>query len=239
MSSPAKQARSPRAHEGFRFVARQPILNRDQQVVGYELLFRDGIENVFRANDANAAASSTLASALLVGFDVLCNGQKAFINCTRELLSKDDILQLPAAQTVVEVLESVEPDDLVAAALTRLKAAGYTIALDDFVARDPREALIPFADMLKIDFERTTPEERAALVQRYQSCILLAEKVETREQFVAAREMGYVYFQGYFFQRPEVLQAKDIPANRVNYRRTLDSISRPTLVRRGRSTSRR
>jgi c-di-GMP phosphodiesterase len=81
----------------------------------------------------------------------------------------------------------------------RLRAAGYTIALDDYVARDPREALIPLADILKVDFEKTTAAEQAALVKRYQSprCMMLAEKVETRQQFVAAREMGYVYFQGY------------------------------------------
>lgn len=148
----------------------------------YELLFRDGIENVFRANDANAAARSTLDSTLLMGFDVLCNEQKAFINCTRELLLKDGITLLPSTQTVVEVLENVEPDDLVVAACTRLKAAGYTIALDDHVAHDPRESLIPQADILKVDFERTTVEERAALVKRYQSpnCMMLAEKVETK-----------------------------------------------------------
>ena len=92
------------------------------------------------------------------------------------------------------------------------------------------EALTPYADILKVDFERTTVEERAALVKRHQSpnCMMLAEKVETHEQFVAAREMGYVYFQGYFCRRPEVLKAKEIPVNRVNYLRMLEAISRGT-----------
>jgi EAL and modified HD-GYP domain-containing signal transduction protein len=140
-----------------------------------------------------------------MGFDVLCNGHRAFIHCTRELLLKDGITLLPPTQSVVEVLESVEPDDLVVAACTRLKAAGYAIALDDYIARDRRESLVPLADILKVDFERTTVEERATLAKRYQSpqCMMLAEKVETREQFQAARTMGYVYFQGYFFRRPE------------------------------------
>lgn len=230
-ASPAKEAAPASPIEGFRFVARQPILNRDQQVIGYELLFRDGIENFFRSQDADAAARSTLDSTLLMGFDVLCNGQKAFINCTRELLLKDGITLLPSGHTVVEVLESVEPDDLVVSACQRLRTAGYTIALDDYVARDPREALIPLADILKVDFERTTTAEQAALAKRYQSprCMMLAEKVETREQFVAAREMGYVYFQGYFFRRPEVLKAREIPANRINYLRMLEAISREEL----------
>jgi c-di-GMP-related signal transduction protein len=217
--------------QDFRFVARQPILNREQQVFGYELLFRDGVENFFRATDADAAARSTLDSTLLMGFDVLCNGQRAFINCTRDLLLKEGITLLPSAQTVVEVLETVEPDDLVIAACERLKVAGYTIALDDYVAQDPREALVPLADILKVDFEKTTVPERAALVERYRRsrCRMLAEKVETREQFTAACEMGYVYFQGYFFRRPEVLKTREIPANRINYLRMLEAVSRDEL----------
>jgi len=215
----------------FRFVARQPILNRDQQVFGYELLFRDGIENFFRASDLEAAARQTLDSTLLMGFDVLCDGQRAFINCTRELLLKDGITLLPSSQNVVEVLESVEPDDLVLAACERLKVAGYSVALADYVGNDPREAMVPLADIIKVDFERTTPEERAALVKRHggMRCRMLAEKVETQDQFLAAQEVGFVYFQGYFFRRPEVMKTREIPANRVNYLRMLEAVSRPDM----------
>jgi c-di-GMP-related signal transduction protein len=212
-------------------VARQPILNRDEQVFGYELLFRDGIENIFRASDADAAARSTLDSTLMMGFDVLCDGQRAFINCTRELLLKDGITLLPSEQTVVEILEDVEADDLVMAACERMKVAGYTIALDDFVASDRRESLTALADILKVDFERTTRAEQAALVKRFAPLgrRMLAEKVETQEQFLAAKDMGYVYFQGYFFRRPEVLKAREIPTNRVNYLRMLAAVSKDEL----------
>jgi c-di-GMP-related signal transduction protein len=212
-------------------VARQPILNRDEQVFGYELLFRDGIENIFRASDADAAARSTLDSTLMMGFDVLCDGQRAFINCTRELLLKDGITLLPSEQTVVEILEDVEADDLVMAACERMKVAGYTIALDDFVANDRRESLTALADILKVDFERTTRAEQAALVKRFAPLgrRMLAEKVETQEQFLAAKDMGYVYFQGYFFRRPEVLKAREIPTNRVNYLRMLAAVSKDEL----------
>jgi EAL and modified HD-GYP domain-containing signal transduction protein len=229
-SSPALQSASA-AKQDFRFVARQPILDDAEQVFGYELLFRDGIENFFRATDVEAAARSTLDSTLLMGFDVLCDGQRAFLNCTRDLLLKDGVMLLPAPQTVVEVLESVAPDDLVVAACERLKAAGYTIALDDFVANDPREPMVPLADIVKVDFECTTVEQRAALVKRHGGarCRMLAEKVETRQQFVEARDMGFVYFQGYFFRRPEVLKTREIPANRLNYLRLLDAVSRSEL----------
>jgi c-di-GMP-related signal transduction protein len=209
-------------------VARQPILNREPQVFGYELLFRYGIENFFRASDMEAAARSTLDSSLLMGFDVLCDGHRAFINCTRDLLLKDGITLLPAEQTVVEILEDIEPDDLVIAAWERLRVAGYMIALNDYVANDPREPLTPLADIIKVDFERTTPAERAELVKRH-GCPkrhMLAEKVETRDQFETALHNGFVYFQGYFFRRPEVLKTREIPTNQVNYLRMLKAVSR-------------
>jgi c-di-GMP-related signal transduction protein len=217
--------------EDFRFVARQPILTREQQVFGYELLFRDGVENFFQAKDSEAAACSTLDSSLLMGLDVLCDGRRAFINCTRDLLLKDCMTLLPSGQAVVEVLETVEPDDLVIAACERLKVAGYLIALDDVVTNDPRQALIPPADILKVDFARTTVDERAALVKGNgpYRCRMLAEKVETREDFFVARDMGFVYFQGYYFRHPEVLKTREIPANRVNYLRLLEAVSQPEL----------
>jgi c-di-GMP-related signal transduction protein len=230
-SSPTLQTVSAGSRDLFRFVARQPILNREQQVFGYELLFRDGIENVFRAPDTESAARSTLDSTLLMGFDVLCDGQRAFINCTRDLLLKDGITLLPSQQTIVEILEDVKPDALVLAACDRLKVAGYTIALDDYVSNDPREPLTGVADILKVDFERTSRPEQEALVKRFAPAgrRMLAEKVETQEQFAAAQEMGYVYFQGYFFRRPEVVQAREIPASRLNYLRLLQAVSQDEM----------
>lgn len=231
MAPPSALLTPTASTQNFRFVARQPILNRKQQVFGYELLFRDGIENFFRAPDADAAARSTLDSSLLMGFDVLCDGQRAFINCTRDLLLKDGITLLPSSQTVVEVLEDIEPDDPVIAACERLKAAGYLIALDDFVTDDKRTPLIPLVDILKVDFARTTSEQRAALCAKHGSsrCEMLAEKVETREDFAASCDMGYVYFQGYFFRRPEILKTREIPANRLNYLRMLEAVSQDEL----------
>jgi c-di-GMP phosphodiesterase len=209
------------------YVARQPILDGKEKVIGYELLFRDGTENYFRHTDADAASRSTLDTSILMGLDVLCDGRRAFINCTRETLLKDYVTLLPCASTVVEILESVPVDDLVKAACIRLKAAGYTIALDDFIADDPRIDLVPFADFIKVDLKGTSPVEQADLVKRFGSarCLMLAEKVETREEFGACQKVGFGFFQGYFFRRPEVLQAREIPKNRVNYLRLLQAIS--------------
>lgn len=214
-----------------RFVARQPILTREEQVFGYELLFRGGVENYFHCSDAEAASRSTLDSSMLLGLDVLCGTRRAFINCTREVLLKDYITLLPAHQTVVEILESVEPDDLTIAACQRLKEAGYMIALDDFDVNDPREVLPEFADIIKVDLKNTPPKRQPELINKYGPwrCRMLAEKVETREEFVAARKAGFIYFQGFFLSQPEILTTHEIPANRLNYIRMLQAVSKEQL----------
>jgi c-di-GMP-related signal transduction protein len=206
----------------LRFVARQPIFDRKEKVFGYELLFRDGVENAFSGTDLDAASRATLDSSLLVGLDVLCDGSRAFLNCTRETLVRGLVTLLPSKSTVVEILENVPADTEVAAACRGLKDAGYMIALDDYVMDDVREPLAEMADIIKVELKLTTPEQRLKLIKRHgPHRSMLAEKVETREEFVAAAEQGFVYFQGYFFRKPEVLQARDLPANRVNYLRML------------------
>ena len=215
---------------GQRFVARQPILDRTQKVFGYELLFRNGVEDYFNA-DPEFAARSTLDSSLLLGLETLCDGRHAFVNCTREVLLKDLVTLLPSNQTVVEVLETVEPEDRVVAACKRLREAGYLIALDDFAPNDPRIPLCDLADVIKIDVRATRPEERAAMIRRYGSakCRMLAEKLETLYEFQQARDMGFVYFQGYFFCRPETVMGREVPASRLHYLRLLEMVSRSEL----------
>jgi len=216
-------------------VARQAILTKDEKVFGYELLFRNGVESYFCAPDSEIASRSTLDTSMLLGLDVLCDGRRAFINCTRDTLLKDYVTLLPANQTVVEVLESVEPDDFVMAACLRLKEAGYMIALDDFAPNDPRMSMIDLADIIKVDFLETTAEQRGVMLKRIGPwrCRMLAEKVETREDFHSARNSGFVYFQGFFFRRPELMQTHEIPANRLNYMRMLQAVSQPELDSRG------
>ena len=115
----------------MRYVARQPIFDREEKVFGYELLFRDGLENAFHG-DTDEASRATLDRSLLMGLDVLCDGRWAFVNCTRDTLIKGLVTLLPSRSTVVEVLESVPADPDVVSACQRLKEAGYMIALDDY-----------------------------------------------------------------------------------------------------------
>jgi EAL and modified HD-GYP domain-containing signal transduction protein len=227
--APAKEktaARDPLALPGQRFVARQPIFDRSQNVFGYELLFRNGIEDFFNA-DPELAARSMVDSSLLFGINMLCDKRRAFVNCTREVLFKDLITLLPPNQTVAEILETVEPDDRVIAACKRLKSFGYLIALDDFAPNDPRVPLCEFADIIKVDVRATRPEERAGIMRRFASpkCKMLAEKLETPHEFHQARDMGFVYFQGYFFCKPEIVVGREVPASRVHYLRLLEMVS--------------
>ena len=212
-------------------MARQPIFDREQKVFGYELLFRDGLENCFSGGDLDQAARSTVDRSLLMGLDVLCDGRHAFVNCTRDTLIKGLITLLPSTSTVVEILETVPSDPDVIAACRALKEQGYMIALDDFVANDARQALIPLADIIKVEMQLTTEEERSALMKECgpSSCRMLAEKIETHAEFIRARDQGFVYFQGYFFRRPEMLSTREMPANRMNYLRMLQEVSRPEL----------
>jgi c-di-GMP-related signal transduction protein len=231
--APAKEeisAANLLALPGQRFVARQPILDRMQKVFGYEILFRNGVENYFNA-DPELACRSTLDSSLLFGIEALCDHRRGFVNCTAEVLFKDLLTLLPPDQTVAEILETVEPEDRVIAACKRLKTAGYMIALDDFAPNDPRLPLVEFADIIKVDVRATKPEERAGMIRRFASpkCKMLAEKLETPHEFFQARNMGFVYFQGYFFCRPEIVVGREVPANRLHYVRLLEMVCRPEI----------
>jgi c-di-GMP-related signal transduction protein len=224
---PAQEKTAPTALPGQRFVARQPIFDRLQNVYGYEILFRNGVEDYFNA-DPEFASRATLDSFLLYGINTLCGNKRAFMNCTREVLFKDLITLLPPSQTVAEILETVEPEERVVAACQRLKAAGYLIALDDFAPNDPRIPLVQFADILKVDIRATRPEERAGMMRRFGSpkCKMLAEKLETPHEFQQARDMGFVYFQGYFFSRPELVVGRQVPSSRLHYLRLLEMVCR-------------
>ena len=214
----------------MRYVARQPIFDREEKVFGYELLFRDGLQNAFHG-DTDEASRATLDRSLLMGLDVLCDGRRAFVNCTRDTLIKGLVTLLPSMTTVVEILESVSADPDVFNACRNLKEAGYLIALDDYVAGDPREPLADLADIIKVEMKLTTEHQREDLMKKFGPwrCRMLAEKIETQADFIRARDQGFVYFQGYFFRRPEMLSTRDMPANRLNYLRMLQEVSRPDL----------
>jgi c-di-GMP-related signal transduction protein len=208
-------------------IARQPILTADEMVVGYELFFRENRDQRSFTSDGDSATSAAIDTLSLVGFGVLCDGRLGFINCTHQTLLRGHFALLPPDNVVVEIQESVPADEDVIRACQRLKQGGYSIALDNFVPDDLREALIPYADFIKVDVTKISAKECASLVGRYASGtrLMLAHKVETRQHFLMAGEAGFTRFQGYFFRYPENLQVRQIPANQATYLRLLSAVS--------------
>ena len=214
------------------FIARQPIFTRKQAVYGYELLFRSGSANVFSHPDPDQASARVIVDSLLqVGLPTLTGRKRAFINFTRDLLIWDCGALLPKDQAVIEVLETVAPDTETVAACRRLKAAGYLIALDDFDDASGKEPLVALTDIIKVDFLATDNAKRQAIVRKYapRGIRLLAEKVETPEDFREAAEYGYTYFQGYFFSKPVMLTGTRAPESRLTYVALLQEVLRPEL----------
>ena len=213
------------------YVARQPIFDRRRRVFGYELLFRSGFENVCRAVDLNAASGQVMqAMWLTFDLDTLIGQKRAFVNLTRDLLVTGYGRTLPAHLTVIELLETVTPDDAVVEACRALKASGYMIALDDFVYRSGHERLLELADIVKLCFRDTDYKTQIQHVRRLGPNVkLLAEKVETREEYDQAVALGCDYFQGYFFCRPEIVSGRALSGFRLSYLRLLQAVTRPDV----------
>jgi len=212
------------------YVARQPILDRFRRTHAYELLFRDGTANAFSGGDPDLATAKVIDTSFFVlGLETLTGGRRAFVNFTRDTLVDGYASALPKSLLVVEILEDVPADAEVLQACRALKGAGYTIALDDIVTSTPPPALLALADIVKVDFRQTTADARRRIAHELCRCgiKMLAEKVETEEEFAHAVADGYDYFQGYFFARPTIVAGREIPASKLNILRLLREVHRP------------
>lgn len=210
------------------FLARQPIHDRNGKIFGYELLFRSGLDNFFDCSDPDRACSRVIANSfLLFSIEEMAGGARAFLNFTRHVLIHDFGSVLPRNHTVIEVLENVEPDAEVIAACHRLKAQGFLLALDDFIDRPEYAPLLELVDIIKVDFLASDANTRREYAARFipRGIRLLAEKVETAEDYQMAMELGYHYFQGYYFSRPVIVSRKDIPTAKLPYLRILREVN--------------
>jgi c-di-GMP-related signal transduction protein len=200
------------------FVARQPIFDRKKKLYAYELLFRSGMSNGFPGLDGNIATSSLLSSSFFtVGIEKISGGRKSFINFTEDLLIRGTPTLFSHKKIIVEVLETVQPTETIIGVCKDLCNKGYSLALDDFVYAQKFQPLIELSRIIKVDF-RSTPLDEIEKMVDYLSkypCKLLAEKIETYDEFKKALSMGFVYFQGYFFAKPEVLKNKEIPPSKL------------------------
>ena len=199
-------------------VGRQPIYGADVDVFAYELLYRGGELNQANFLDGDSATANVMLNTMLeIGLEQIVGNRLAFINMTTNLILDRLCETLPKDQVVLEVLENVEPTEEIIDALTDLSQQGYTIALDDFIYHESLQPLVAIANIVKVDIMALSHEEieEHILWLRQYPLKLLAEKVETHEDFEFCRAMGFDYFQGYFFCKPNIIAGTRVPANRI------------------------
>ncbi|WP_339142341.1 EAL and HDOD domain-containing protein [Pseudoalteromonas galatheae] len=196
------------------YAARQPIFNVQRELIGYELLFRDSLNNVFPEIDGDEATSRLVeGSQFTFGLDDLTNQHPAYINFTLETLAKGYVQMLAPEQVVVEILETVQPGKRLLACVKELKEQGYTLALDDYQHQNVWRHFFPYIDQIKVDFLASNLEQIniiKAAIQDFPQIDLVAEKVESYEQFELAKSLGFKYFQGFFFAKPEMVKTKSL-----------------------------
>lgn len=212
------------------YVARQPIFNSAGKVYAYELLFRDGIENVFRSEDPDLASLSVMANAFIsIGINSLTGGKRAFINFTGALLERQAPALAPRSILGVEIPNDVVPTEDLVKACGALKQKGYILTLDNFVPGSGQEALVELADIIKVNFLDTSAEQRMRLRARpdLSGAKFLASRVESVSKYHEARDADYSYFQGYYFAEPVVTRASTVPAYSAAALHLLSEVRKP------------
>ncbi|QOC22186.1 HDOD domain-containing protein [Wenzhouxiangella sp. AB-CW3] len=199
------------------YIARQPIYNRNLKVIGYELLYRNS--NVDRAifSDGDLASGQTILNSFLhIGIDNLTGSARVFINLPEQFITSESLTPMFRENCVLEVVESVAPTEDVIAGVKRLKKMGFKIALDDFEYDDSVLPLAELADYIKVDVLDKDRQQLGREVERLQNlpARLVAEKVETQEMKQLCHDLGFDYFQGHFFCRPQTLTHRTIAANK-------------------------
>jgi len=210
------------------FLGRQPILNRAQQIVGFELLFRSA-ESLLAASfqDTHVASASVILNALSdFGFQDVLGRHRGFFNVTHEMLMSDAVELLPKEQVVIELLETILVDAEVVARCRALKALGFTLALDDHVFSTGFGAIYQLVDIVKLDVLGIPPGELPGIVRglRAWPLTLLAEKVESAEQYAVCAELGFDLFQGYYFARPVILRQNKVDVGKLTMLQLMEQV---------------
>ncbi|MDR1135254.1 MAG: HDOD domain-containing protein [Clostridiales Family XIII bacterium] len=222
------------------FVARQPIFNRNNEVFAYELLYRqDKVKNYYDESvDPDQATRKTIINSFVeIGIEKLTNGKKAFVNFTEKHLLDNIASLLPPDMLVVEILENIKPTPEVLDACKDLRNAGFKLALDDFIITEENFKFLDYADIVKVDFlstelgviENFVKYLKARRGRRHFPLRMLAEKIENDEIYKKAVEMGFHYFQGYFFSKPVIVAGRSFNPLAVNRLRILQLAMRPEL----------
>ena len=210
------------------FLARQPILGRNQRLVAFELLFRSADSMDANVTNDAAATAAVISHASQLGMEQVVGERLAFVNVDEVSLMSDFVRFLPHDKVILEILETVKATPDVIARVTELKEFGFKFALDDVIeTSDDVRKLIALVDVIKIDVKAVAPADLAELARALtgSSKKLLAEKVETLEEFQHCMELGFEYFQGYYFARPAILSGKKIAPSELVIVRLLELLN--------------
>ena len=224
--------------QSLAYLARQPILDRDGNIFAYELLFRDSpsSDTAIIASDLQATAQVLENILNSIGLTLLVGESKAFINCSREILLDNLFGLLNPDRFVLEILEDVAVDENLIRAIQRHKSLGFELALDDFIMSDEYirrfEPLFEHVSYVKMDLVDNSPEDIAKASQFFKArnIKLLAEKVEDEPTYKRCKDIGYDYFQGFYFAKPEIVTGQKIDATSAAILEIIKLLrTRPTL----------
>ncbi|OLO39198.1 hypothetical protein BTR23_09085 [Alkalihalophilus pseudofirmus] len=215
------------------FLARQPIFTREQQVYAYELLYRNNPQNNYSLIDNDQATLEVINSFIQIGIDEMSEGKPCFVNFTYNLLENNTPNCFSPETIVIEILETVEFTEDLINICRNLKLRGYKLALDDFELTESNpyfHTIMNLVDIVKIDIQKTSRIRQIYnlnLLKRY-NVQLLAEKVETREEYEQCLNDGYQYFQGYYFSKPVIHTTSDLEVIPANYYDIMGELSQVT-----------
>ena len=214
-------------------IGRQPIFNQQLKTIAYELLFRDcDGQNRAKVTDGDQATTEVILTAFTeIGLGNLFDNKPAFLNLTQSFLEGTVPMPNMSGQVVLEVLENIPVTATTIAAVKKLKQQGYTIALDDLIYYPHLDPFIEVADIIKLDVLAQDHDTLAASAKLLRSMgkKLLAEKIETQQEYAFCQSLGFDYYQGYFFCRPEVLSLKSMPANKLQIIKILSQLQNPDI----------
>ncbi len=216
-------------------LARQAICSKRNKTLGYELLFRQhGMDHASIADaDADAATRQVIVNSFIdIGLERIVGTALASINVTRDFIVSDQCRSLPPSRVVFEILENTVADPELTDALVWLRKAGYHFALDDYDFSEQMEPLIPFCDFVKVDLQRVDRDSLSQRLGTLSNVNLLAEKVETQEDYEVCKAAGFDYFQGYYFCKPRIVAGSKIPTNRVTILRLMAKLRDPNVSTR-------
>ncbi len=212
------------------FIGRQPIFTKNNNLFGYELLFRNGLDPTRALIECDNIATATVINNAMMDLDFskIVGNAKAFINFSEDFFTHYVEPCFSPDNIIIEVLEDVPPTPAVIETIKKLKSLGFKIALDDFVFKPQFIPFLQQADIIKIDIENRAVDKLPTIFQKiskFTKAKLLAERVETKEQYDVCKLAGISYFQGYYFAKPEIIKGKKLDISSLHLLELMKKLS--------------